>query len=158
MAAIEDKLPGGQDVSWDLMDGIGGKESQWTWNFLGRKKLLCPLGKAKSEWIDGELFNGINDYYHLINTYVLEGISRDPGHIVQRMVRYVVPGIWQVPYLIAYDRKGRLYLYRQMTYRPAGDEGVPFTSAMTFLDMERKHCTFYCQGKCLVDNGITTDF
>ena len=153
----QDSVGGGQIFTMDTAAVFGGKVVQYNWKYLGRKEMLtCRNGKLKPEWEEGKYTIGIDNYYQKVNTYLLEGRSKDPNHMYSKFIMYMDPWTWETTWTLLYDRKGKLlhFFNYQMG---AGTAWVP-EFIMTIVDVQRRYTSnsFIMEG--VSNQGIKPEF
>lgn len=119
-----------------------GKVPQFTWKILGRKEMLTVRnGKLDFGWDKGKFYFGNDNYYQRVNTYVLEGRSKDPNYMYSKMVFYVDPTNWLITWEICYDAKGRPWHVENYCWG-AGGNWIP-EPVMNHIDIQRQY-TSHC--------------
>ncbi len=134
-----DKMPGGQDITWDAATGFQGKVTNYEWEYLGRKLLLCGRqAKDQLQEIADKPGGGTCDQlYQRVNTKVLQYIPKIVSS-VSKAVMYLDPETFVCYYVDFYDKRGRPYLFYNHTWPVQGDGCV---SPIGFLvtDVQRIH-------------------
>jgi len=158
-----DKLPGGQDLTWDAVTGFQGKPSNYEWEYLGRKLLLCGHNSRDIlQQIPDKPGGGTADQvYQRVNTVMLQYIPKIVSS-VSRAVMYLDPEVYCCYYVEFYDKRGRPYLFYNHCWAPHNTGHV---SPIGFFvaDVQRIHSSnnyTYDEGqdKDAVADGINPEF
>ena len=134
-----DKLPGGQDITYDGATGFDGKPTNYKWKYLGRKILLCGHNSTdRLMEIKGKPGGGGCDQtYQRVNCVVLQFIPKIVSS-VGKGVLYLDPDSYVCYYAEYFDKRGRPYLFyaHQWVVRNDGCSGI-----VGFLvsDVQRVH-------------------
>lgn len=107
-----DKLPGGNDITYDSATGFQGKPTNYDWKYLGRKLLLSGR-HARHMLMEIEDKPGgtmADQYYQRVNTKIVEFVPRIVSS-VSRAVMYLDPETWIAYYVDYFDKRGRPYLF-----------------------------------------------
>ncbi len=134
-----DKLPGGQDITYDAATGFQGKPTNYEWKYLGRKLLLCGRqAKDESQEIADKPGGGTADQlYQRINVMMLQYIPKIVSS-VSRAVMYLDPETYACFYVEFYDRRGRPYLFYNHCWAISG-QGNMMPSGFLVADVQRFH-------------------
>ena len=107
-----DKLPGGQDITYDSATGFQGKPTNYDWEYLGRKEQLCGRQAIDQlqEIKDKPGGGACDQLYQRVNCVLLQ---YEPKIIssVSRAVMYLDPETYACYYVEYFDRRGRPYLF-----------------------------------------------
>ena len=134
-----DKLPGGQDQTYDSAIGFQGKPTNYEWKYLGRKILLCGRSALdqNQELKDKPGGGGADQVYQRVNSVMVEYIPKIISS-VSRAVVYLDPESYCCYYLECYDRKGRPYLFDCFNWAITGD-GCMLPMGFLVTDVQRIH-------------------
>jgi len=133
-----DKLPGGQDLTWDAVTGFQGKPTNYKWKYLGRKELLCMRqAKDQIQEIKDKPAGACDQLYQRVNVIMLE---YEPQIIsaVARSVMYLDPEIYSCYYVEFYDKRGRPYLFYAHPWVIQAS-GYQSPIGFTVADVQRTH-------------------
>ncbi len=134
-----DRLPGGNDISYDNATGFHGKPTNYDWKYLGRKELLVGHNPGyEMQMLKNKPGGGVNDkQYQRVNTVVVEYIPRMIAPI-SKGVLYLDPESYVCYYCENYDKKGRLWIFFNHMWEPHQDGNVCPSSYLT-ADVQRGH-------------------
>jgi hypothetical protein len=135
-----DKLPGGQDITWEDSTGFAGKPENYEWKILGRKTLLCGRqAKADIQEVKGKPGGTPDQLYQRVNVLILEYIPK-PRMLssVSRAVMYIDPDTYMCYYLEEYDRRGRPYLFHCHCWA-VSKEATVYPAGFLVADLQRTH-------------------
>jgi hypothetical protein len=98
------------------------------WRFLGRAKMLAPVGVQGVKASFDPHTGYPTDPWELRNLLLLESTPKDPGHPYAKRVLYIDEQMGVPLYVLAYDRQGRHYktiftVYGNPAFSP-GNEAV----------------------------------
>lgn len=134
-----DKMPGGQDITWDAATGFQGKPTNYEWKYLGRKLLLCGRqGIDQLQEIPGKPGGGTADQlYTRVNVKMLQYIPKIVSS-VSKAIMYLDPERYCCYYVEFYDRRGRPYLFYNHVWVVHADGAI---SPIGFFvsDIQRTH-------------------
>ena len=107
-----DKLPGGQDITYDSATGFQGKPTNYEWKYIGRKELLCGRQAINQlQEIKGKPGGGTADQmYQRVNTVVVQYLPKIISS-VSKAIMYLDPESYVCYYVEFYDKRGRPYLF-----------------------------------------------
>jgi hypothetical protein len=134
-----DKLPGGQDITYDGAQGFEGKPTNYEFEYLGKKQLLCGHNSTdRLMEIKGKPGGGGCDQtYQRINCVMLQFVPKIVSS-VSKGVLFLDPETYNCYYAEYYDKRARPYLCyaHQYVVRKDGCVGI-----MGFLvsDIQRTH-------------------
>lgn len=140
-----DRTPGGADVWWDSFQMFYGKPSNYEWNYLGQKELLCGHNaKTQAQMLKEGHLCGVDNYWQRINCEILEAIPQITSP-VSRFEMYLDPNTYLPLWSVYYDKKGRewvIYCYCM------GADGKWFRTPanMIMIDVQRTHSSSTCPG------------
>ena len=150
-----DRLPGGQDLMWEMFDVFNGNPVNYTCKMLGQKEMLVVHnGHPIGEWIENAHMACPNDYYQKVNVYINELTPKDSSFPFSKIILYSDPKTFFGYYGEWYDRKGRLYMATQFQYVPEKGTANPIPN-MTHLDMQAIHSTSYCYTNPRMNHNLT---
>jgi len=134
-----DRLPGGNDISYDNATGFYGKPTNYEWKYLGRKELLVGHNPSyELQMLKDMPGGGVNDkQYQRVNTVMVEYIPKIISPI-SRGVLYLDPVSYVCFYCDNYDKKGRLWIFFNHMWEPHMDGNVCPSSYLT-ADVQRVH-------------------
>jgi len=134
-----DKLPGGQDITYDGAMGFDGKPTNYDWKYLGRKVQLCGHNATNRLMeIKGKPGGGCCDQtYQRVNCVMLQFIPRIVSS-VGRGVLYLDPDSYCVYYADYYDKRGRPYLFYAHQW-VVGNDGCINLVGFLVSDVQRIH-------------------
>ena len=134
-----DKMPGGQDITWDAATGFQGKPTNYEWEYLGRKLLLCGRqAKDQLQEIADKPGGGTTDQlYQRVNTVLVQYIPKIVSS-VSKAIMYLDPETYACYYVEFYDRRGRPYLFYNHTWVVQGD-GCISPIGFFVADVQRTH-------------------
>ena len=136
-----DKLPGGQDITYDAATGFQGKPTNYDWNYLGTKHLLvCRQGVDELQEIKDKPGGGVaNQLFQRADVIVLEYIPKIVS-TVSKAVMYLDPDSYACYYVDFFDKRGRPYLH--YTHGWVVDKnGCSVPMAFLVVDVQRTHCS-----------------
>ena len=153
----QDSLGAGSIVNWTNGENFYDKPTHYTWKLLGRKEMLSPRnGRLEAVWEQHKYVVGIDNYYQKINNYVLEARSEDPTHMYSKMIFYVDPYNWFVPWSLYYDRKGRPWHLEYFIWT-ADANWVP-EPLQTYIDLQRVYSSTAVLLRSEYNQGIVPVF
>jgi hypothetical protein len=132
----------GMERSAEDEDGFNNHIIANTYTLVGRKDLLVTRHGDSTQWtrVPGQyLFSGIER--ERVNTYVVEVISKDPGHIYSKRIWYVDPEDFFIKWTECYDQDGTLWriLENQYgVYKNINGEDVSFLVGIADMDEKRR--------------------
>jgi hypothetical protein len=135
-----DKLPGGQDITWEDSTGFAGKVTNYEWKILGRKIMLCSRqAKPDIQEVAGKPGGTPDQLYQRVNVIILEYIPK-PKMLssVSRVVMYLDPDTIYCYYSEAYDRRGRPYLFHNHCWA-VSKEATLYPGGFLVADLQRTH-------------------
>jgi len=134
-----DKLPGGQDITYDAATGFQGKPTNYEWKYLGRKQLLCGRQAIDQlQEIKDKPGGGTADQlYQRVNTVMLQYIPKIVSS-VSRAVMYLDPETYACFYVEFYDKRGRPYLFYNHCWAVDGS-GCMSPIGFLVADVQRIH-------------------
>ena len=134
-----DRLPGGNDISYDNATGFYGKPTNYEWKYLGRKELLVGHNPSyEMQMLRNKPGGGVNDkQYQRVNTVVVEYIPKMTAPI-SRGILYLDPESYVCFYCDNYDKKGRLWIFFNHMWEPHEDGNICPSSYLT-ADVQRVH-------------------
>jgi hypothetical protein len=134
-----DKLPGGNDITYDGATGFQGKVANYDWKYLGEKLLLAGHNaRSTMTEIKGKPGGTMADqYYQRVNTQMIEFVPRIVSS-VSRAVMYLDPETWLCYYVSMYDKRGRPYLFYAHGWGVDGD-GCVSPQGFLVADVQRIH-------------------
>ncbi len=134
-----DRLPGGNDLSYDNTTGFDGKPTNYTWKYLGRKELLVGHNsKYEMHMLKDKPGGSAQDLkYQRVNTIVLEYTPKIHAPI-SRAVMYIDPESFVCYYAENYDKRGRLWLFFNHMWSVDGD-GNQTPTGFFLADVQRVH-------------------
>jgi len=133
-----DKMPGGQDITWDAATGFNGKPTNYEWKYLGRKLLLCShQAKDQLQEIKDKPGGTCDQLYQRVNVVLLQYIPKIVSS-VSRAIMYLDPDMYCCYYVEYYDRKGRPYLFYNHAWVVQGD-GCMSPIGYLITDVQRTH-------------------
>jgi hypothetical protein len=134
-----DRLPGGNDISYDNATGFYGKPTNYEWRYLGRKELLVGHNPGyELQMLKDKPGGGVNDKeYQRVNTVVVEYVPKMTAPI-SRGVLYLDPESYVCFYCENYDKKGRLWIFFNHMWEPHEDGNICPSSYFT-ADVQRTH-------------------
>ncbi|MBW2218885.1 MAG: DUF1329 domain-containing protein [Deltaproteobacteria bacterium] len=134
-----DKLPGGQDITYDAATGFQGKPTNYEWKYMGRKLLLVSRqAKDQLQEIKDKPGGGCADQlYQRVNTVMLQYIPKIVSS-VSRAVMYLDPETYACFYVEFYDKRGRPYLFYNHCWAISG-QGCMMPSGFLVADVQRIH-------------------
>ncbi len=134
-----DKMPGGQDITWDAATGFDGKPTNYDWKYLGRKVFLCGhQGIDQLQEIKDKPGGGTCDQlYQRVDCLLVEYLPKIVSS-VSRAVMYLDSESYCCYYVEFFDKRGRPYLFFQHSFVVHGDGN---TSPIGFFvaDVQRTH-------------------
>ncbi|SPD75449.1 conserved hypothetical protein [uncultured Desulfobacterium sp.] len=158
-----DKLPGGQDITYDAATGFQGKPTNYEWKYLGRKVLLCSRqAKDELQEIKDKPGGGTADQlYQRVNTVMLEYVPKIVSS-VSKAVMYLDPETYACYYADFLDRRGRPYLFYNHCWA-VDKSGVMFPIGFFVGDVQRIHSSNNYTYYVIVDldaekKGITPSY
>jgi hypothetical protein len=158
-----DKLPGGQDITYDSATGFQGKPTNYEWKYLGRKELLCGRQAiAQLQEIKGKPGGGTADQlYQRVNTVMVEYVPKIVSS-VSKAVMYLDPETYFCYYVEFYDKRGRPYLFYNHCWGITAD-GCAHLIGFFVGDVQRIHSSnnyIYdtCQNLDAEASGINSRF
>ena len=148
-----DKLPGGQDITYDAATGFQGKPTNYEWKYLGRKELLCGRQAAyQLQEIKDKPGGGAADQlYQRVNTMMLEYKPKIVS-TVSRAVMYLDPESYACFYVEFYDTRGRPYLFYNHCWG-IGNDGAMMPIGFLVADVQRTHSS----NNYMMDNYFNLD-
>jgi len=138
----------GSDYHGEDGYGYNGNVHSQTWRYLGKTAVLAPVGIPHG----APSFGGRNgwypaDPYQLRRAYMLEAISKDPGHHYARRIFYVDAQLWMPFYTLGYNRQGEFFklvfhMFADPAYSPwcPGHQG-PINLGACAINYARDHAT-----------------
>ena len=134
-----DKLPGGQDITYDGAMGFDGKPTNYEWKYLGRKMLLCGHNATNRLMeIKGKPGGGCCDQtYQRVNCIVLQFTPKIVSS-VSRGILYMDPDLYCIYYADYYDKRGRPYLFYAHSW-VVGNDGCIGLVGFLVSDVQRVH-------------------
>ena len=136
---------GGGDFSLDDQNGWMGRIARNNYRLIGRKEVLMGRDNTYKDAIyekGGCIWQNLK--MEIINTYVIEVISKDPNYMYEKQIFYNDPEYWHVAVCERYDRQGRLWKFNANAYgrgtAPTGQEVSDYASAAHW-DIQRKHAS-----------------
>jgi|GEM_PF-827615 len=158
-----DKLPGGQDLTWDSAQGFQGRVTNYKWENLGRKLLLCGRQTLDQlqEIADKPGGCGADQYYQRVNTIMLQYIPRIVSS-VSKAVIYLDPETYTCYYAKFFDKRGRPYLFHRYCW-VASNSGEVSPINQLMVDVQRVHAsTIFTydtwQNEAAVSKGLCPSF
>jgi len=134
-----DKLPGGNDITYDSATGFQGKPTNYEWKFLGRKlQLVGHNSKNTITEIKGKPAGTICDqWYQRVNIILLQFEPKIVSS-VSRAVMFLDPETYACYYVEYFDKRGRPYMFYNHLWAVDGDGGI---APMGFFvaDVQRIH-------------------
>jgi hypothetical protein len=134
-----DRLPGGNDISYDNATGFYGKPTNYEWLYLGRKELLVGHNPSyELQMLKDKPGGGVNNKeYQRVNTVVVAYVPKITS-TVSRGVLYLDPESYVCYYCENYDKRGRLWIFFNHMWEPHKDGNVCPSSYLT-ADVQRVH-------------------
>lgn len=134
-----DKLPGGNDITYDSATGFQGKPTNYEWKYLGRKQLLAGHNaRARLTEIKGKPAGTIADqWYQRVNTKMVQYIPKIVSS-VSRAVMYLDPESWCCYYVDYYDKRGRPYMFYAHCWAVDNDGNIS-PEGFFVADVQRIH-------------------
>jgi len=136
---------GGSDIATDDDYGRNMHVQDFTYNYTGRKEILIARHQDLSALKRPEgdcMYSGMQK--ERINTYVVEGASKDPNYTYSKFIWYVDPELWHIVTAEKFDREGRLCKVIEycLDVRPSY-QGLKDTYYVTItcIDVKRQHST-----------------
>ncbi|MCX5887349.1 MAG: DUF1329 domain-containing protein [Proteobacteria bacterium] len=133
----------GSDHSYCDEEGYSGPIVKNTYKYLGTKDMLASrhMEYAKYTRVKGQgLWNGI--MRERCKLYIVEMTPKDKTSIYSKLIWYLDPETWQMPYKEGWDKQGRLWrqLDEQMGYYTSV-KGYPVIDVIgyTYSDAQRYH-------------------
>jgi len=141
--------------------GFSGYLHEHTWRFLGRAKVLAPVGvQAASASFDPRTGYPV-DPWELRNMLLLESIPKDSGHPYAKRVLYIDEQMGVPLYVLGYDHQGKHYktiftLYGNPAFNP-GNERVraPLWLAYDAINHETGRANFSQMHRIVVDDQVS---
>jgi len=141
--------------------GFSGYLHEHTWRFLGRAKVLAPVGvQAASASFDPHTGYPV-DPWELRNMLLLESIPKDSGHPYAKRVLYIDEQMGVPLYVLGYDHQGKHYktiftLYGNPAFNP-GNEHVraPLWLAYDAINHETGRANFSQMHRIVVDDQVS---
>jgi len=134
-----DKMPGGQDMTWDAANGFQGRVTNYEWKYLGRKLLLCGRQSLDQlQEIADKPGGGCTDqHYQRVNTIMLQYIPRIVSS-VSKAVMYLDPEAYNCYFVEYFDKRGRSYIFHNYGWVVSNSGEI---SPIGFLvtDVQRVH-------------------
>jgi hypothetical protein len=142
VASQKYKTQWGMERSAEDEDGFNNHIIANTYTLVGRKDLLVTRHGDSTQWtrVPGQyLYSGIER--ERVNTYVVEVLSKDPGHIYSKRIWYVDPEDFFIKWTECYDRDGTLWriLENQYgVYANVNGEHVSFLVGIADIDEKKR--------------------
>jgi hypothetical protein len=141
--------------------GFSGYLHEHDWRFLGRAKVLAPVGvQAPSASFDPNTGYPV-DPWELRDMLLLESTPRDSGHPYAKRVLYIDEQMGVPLYVLAYDHQGKHYktiftLYGNPAFNP-GNERVraPLWLAYNVINHETGRANFSQMHRIVVDDHVS---
>ncbi|SPD73407.1 conserved hypothetical protein [uncultured Desulfobacterium sp.] len=158
-----DKLPGGNDISYDNATGFYGKPTNYAWRYLGRKLLLVGHNTSPElQMLKSKPAGGVNDKeYQRVNTVVIEYTPKITATI-SKGVLYLDPESYACYYCDNYDKKGRLWIVFNQMWAPHKDGNINPQNYLT-ADVQRTHTssnytyTLWQDTPAVTEKGVTPE-
>jgi hypothetical protein len=139
---------------------FSGYLHEHNWRFLGRAKLLAPVG-VQGVTASFDPHTGYpTDPWELRNMFLLESTPKDPGHPYAKRVLYIDEQMGVPLYVLAYDHQGRHYktiftLYGNPAFNP-GNEHVraPLWLAFNAINHETGRAGFSEMHRIIVADRV----
>ncbi|SPD75171.1 conserved hypothetical protein [uncultured Desulfobacterium sp.] len=134
-----DRLPGGNDISYDNATGFYGKPTNYEWLYLGRKELLVGHNPSyELQMLKDKPGGGVNNKeYQRVNTVVVAYVPKITATI-SRGVLYLDPDSYICYYCENYDKRGKLWIFFNHMWEPHEDGNACPSSYLT-VDVQRVH-------------------
>jgi len=133
-----DKLPGGLDNTYDSNLGFQGKPTNYEWEYLGRKLLLCGHNSSyQLQQLRNKPGGFPDQQYQRVNTIVLQYVPKRYSPI-SKAVMYLDPESYCAYYAEFYDKRGRPCLFEGYIWSVDTD-GVIHPGNMLIADVQRIH-------------------
>jgi hypothetical protein len=134
-----DKLPGGQDITYDGATGFQGKVVNYDWKYLGQKMLLAGRhANLRMMEIKGKPGGTMADQlFQRVNTKMIEYTPRIVSS-VSRAVMWLDPDTWICYYVSMYDKRGRPYLFYAHGWG-TDEDGCVSPQGFLVADVQRIH-------------------
>ena len=141
--------------------GFSGYLHEHNWRFLGRAKLLAPVGvQAAAASFDSHTGFPV-DPWELRSMLLLESTPKDSDHPYAKRVLYIDEQMGVPLYVLAYDHQGKHYktiftLYGNPAFNP-GNEHVraPLWLAYDAINHETGRANFSQMHRIVVDDQVT---
>ncbi len=141
--------------------GFSGYLHEHDWRFLGRAKLLAPVGVQAAAASFDPRTGFPADPWELRNMLLLEGTPKDPNHPYAKRILYIDEQMGVPLYVLAYDHQGKHYktiftLYGNPAYNP-GNERVraPLWLAYDAINHETGRANFSEMHRIVVDDHVS---
>jgi hypothetical protein len=136
---------GGSDICNDDDYGRNMVVQNFTYTYTGRKEILLARHQDMSflKRSEGDcIYSGLQK--ERVNTYMVEGKSKDPNYIYSKFIWYVDPELWHIVVAEKFDREGRLWKVIEYcldvlpSYKGIKDT---YFITVTCVDVKRQHAT-----------------
>jgi hypothetical protein len=141
--------------------GFSGYLHEHDWRFLGRAKLLAPVGVQAAAASFDPRTGFPADPWELRNMLLLEGTPKDPNHPYAKRILFIDEQMGVPLYVLAYDHQGKHYktiftLYGNPAYNP-GNERVraPLWLAYDAINHETGRANFSEMHRIVVDDHVS---
>jgi len=148
----------------DFNGGFEGKVQQFTYKFVGQRKVLgcltspfnIPMSK-KLQAEGGGTLPFASENFEVRDTYVIEIKAKDPKYPQSRKIIYVDKDTLMILYGVAWDRAGKLWKVWLTNYRtyelPNGDKANTNVGQLG-IDVQVGFATFFTMDNKMVGNNL----
>jgi hypothetical protein len=140
--------------------GFSGYLNEHDWRFLGRAKLLAPVGvQGVAASFDPHTGYPV-DPWELRNMLLLESTPKDPRHPYAKRVLYIDEQMGVPLYVLAYDHQGKHYktiftLYGNPAFNPANERvRAPLWLAFDAINHDTGRAAFSQMHRIVVDDRV----
>ena len=124
-AGFRSTPPQGVILAWDDFYGFSGKTQNFTYKYLGEKKVLgtfessmCNTFAVKGFAADKNFLPFANDNWEVRDVYVIEITSKDPKYPQSKKTVYIDKENLRMLYTVMLDRAGKPWKIAFMNWRP----------------------------------------
>jgi hypothetical protein len=154
----------GTTQAWDDFNGFDGKVQEFTYQFLGQKKVLgcltSPFTTAVSKKLQAEGGGTLpysSENWEVRDTYVIEIKAKDPKYPQKTKVVYIDKDTLMILYAFAWDRAEKLWKAWYVNYSanelPNGDKVYTIKGALG-IDVQIGYATFFTMDTKSNGNGL----
>ena len=114
----------GSDVTLDDFDGFAGRVLDYSWTYLGKKKILDVIDTREPLLrFGGPLSRAIIDQWQLRDCHVVEQRPTWEGHPYKSKVLFIDDETYDVAFALAFNHEKKLWKVFDPVYRGARDGG-----------------------------------